>query len=227
MRCPRCDDPLTTYALGGGEDAAVVCETCGYADVPASHYSDADPPETWDDALERFEDGAEEFVAALQRTASEVSVPDVDSGERTTIDGDRLEETTVSVASALRRSDDGASDDVNEEFRLVGGDNGDGATAEETPDEADSDGDEADSESDEADSDGDEADSESDEADSDGDEADSEGNEADSDNGDSGGADTADSEGNEDDAPTPEGDATRESAGGEATESDDDSPGDE
>jgi len=220
MRCPRCDDPLTTYALGGGEDAAVVCETCGYADVPASHYSDADPPETWDDALERFEDGAEEFVAALQRTASEVSVPDVDSGERTTIDGDRLEETTVSVASALRRSDDGASDDVNEEFRLVGGDNGDGATTGETPDEADS-------ESDEADSDGDEADSESDEADSDGDEADSDGDEADSDNGDSGGADTADSEGNEDDAPTPEGDATRESAGGEATESGDDSPGDE
>jgi hypothetical protein len=213
MRCPRCDDPLTTYALGGGEDAAVVCETCGYADVPASHYSDADPPETWDDALERFEDGAGEFVAALQRTASEVSVPDVDSGERTTIDGDRLEETTVSVASALRRSDDGASDDANEEFRLVGGDTGDGATAEETPDEADSDGDEADSESDEADSDGDEADSE--------------GDEADSDNGDSGGADTADSEGNEDDAPTPEGDATGESAGGEATESDDDSPGDE
>lgn len=53
MECPRCDVPLTTYALEGA--TAVVCERCEYVGVPA----DLRPPsageeESWDEALDRF-----------------------------------------------------------------------------------------------------------------------------------------------------------------------------
>ena len=33
MRCPRCSGPLVTFAVGGADESAVVCESCGFAGV--------------------------------------------------------------------------------------------------------------------------------------------------------------------------------------------------
>ncbi len=51
MACPRCAGPLDHYALQGRE--ALVCEDCGYIDVPVEHHSDAPEIESWDDAVNR------------------------------------------------------------------------------------------------------------------------------------------------------------------------------
>lgn len=119
MHCPRCDDALVTYTLRTGE-AAVVCERCGYADVSASHHGEVPSRESWDDALERLEEG-EASLGRLKRVSQAVAAVDTPDDERTTIDGNRLEETGVSVGTTLRDDDSGANGDEDEAFRLVGG----------------------------------------------------------------------------------------------------------
>ncbi|MFB6148905.1 MAG: zf-TFIIB domain-containing protein [Halobacteriales archaeon] len=52
MECPRCDAELVTYTLEGV--TAVVCESCGYADVPAELDVEPRENETWEEAFERF-----------------------------------------------------------------------------------------------------------------------------------------------------------------------------
>lgn len=53
MECPRCEGPLTTYALEGAR--AVVCEDCEYVGVPADlRPAGEGEEESWDDALDRF-----------------------------------------------------------------------------------------------------------------------------------------------------------------------------
>lgn len=53
MECPRCEAPLTTYALEGAR--AVVCERCEYVGIPADlRPPGGDEEESWDDALDRF-----------------------------------------------------------------------------------------------------------------------------------------------------------------------------
>lgn len=52
-QCPRCNGPLSAYALGGEE--AVVCEACGYVGVSADHRPERSSEESWEEAVKRFE----------------------------------------------------------------------------------------------------------------------------------------------------------------------------
>lgn len=101
MRCPRCDGPLSTYSLDDSGDAAVVCESCGFAGVPASHHSDGTAPESWDAALERLD--GETLLERSRQTSrgAGVSLPDEATGDRTTIDTDRLKDASVSVGASI------------------------------------------------------------------------------------------------------------------------------
>lgn len=57
MECPRCGGSLTTFTLAGSR--ATVCESCEYVGVPADHRPEPhDESESWQEALERFHDGA-------------------------------------------------------------------------------------------------------------------------------------------------------------------------
>jgi len=52
MVCPRCGGRLVFYELGDAETKA--CQDCIYVGIAVDHTSDADRPESWDDALSRF-----------------------------------------------------------------------------------------------------------------------------------------------------------------------------
>ncbi|WIV67275.1 zinc finger domain-containing protein [Natrialbaceae archaeon AArc-T1-2] len=54
--CPRCGASLERLSLG--EVSTVACGRCGYADIPVEHDSEGRDFESWQDALERFYDGA-------------------------------------------------------------------------------------------------------------------------------------------------------------------------
>lgn len=116
MHCPRCEDPLIEYSVEGHADSAVVCESCGYAGVSTDHHSERTPAESWDAALHRFEGGR--LLDEAQQTArtSGISLPDRNETGRTTIDADRLEETSVSVGHSVdaEPADDVATPDESE-----------------------------------------------------------------------------------------------------------------
>jgi hypothetical protein len=56
MRCPRCEARLVTFAFETNDESAVVCESCGFAGIPASHRTDSEESESWDQVLARFDD---------------------------------------------------------------------------------------------------------------------------------------------------------------------------
>jgi len=53
MKCPRCGGRLTRYRLGDRE--TVGCGECAYVGVSVDHTARHGPPESWDDALDRFQ----------------------------------------------------------------------------------------------------------------------------------------------------------------------------
>jgi len=100
MRCPRCEDRLVTFAVAATGESAVVCESCGFAGVPASHHPEEMLIESWDDAIDRFD----ESVLPADRTCTTDRAPSVStpgSGGDPTIDPERLDES-VPVATSLR-----------------------------------------------------------------------------------------------------------------------------
>ena len=54
MECPRCGGRLTRYRLD--ERQAVGCQECAYVGVSVDHTADNGRPESWDDALDRFQE---------------------------------------------------------------------------------------------------------------------------------------------------------------------------
>lgn len=52
MACPRCGGGLEALTMGAAE--AIVCESCGYVDVPADHHGEFESSEPWSEALRRF-----------------------------------------------------------------------------------------------------------------------------------------------------------------------------
>lgn len=110
MECPRCGGNLTTFALGGAKATAVVCESCGFSGVPASHrYEDGDP-ESWDRAIERFDSdrpSAERTCLIGRQEGVRVPIDEPDSETESRVDIDDFEET-VSVAASL---DEGSEDE--------------------------------------------------------------------------------------------------------------------
>lgn len=103
MRCPRCGGPLVTFAVEGVDEPAVVCESCGFADVSASHRAELADNESWERAIERFDESRlpPDRTCRTERAAS-VSPPDDEADSN--IDADRLEES-VSVAASLREDE--------------------------------------------------------------------------------------------------------------------------
>ena len=56
--CPRCGGDLETFVLEGKR--AVVCEDCGYADVPADHSpAERVVEESWASILRRYRRGGD------------------------------------------------------------------------------------------------------------------------------------------------------------------------
>lgn len=109
MRCPRCEGELVTFAIEATGESAVVCESCGFAGVPASHRPDGEEIESWENAIERFD----ETVLPPERTCltdrgDAVTAPVDDSGPA--LDPERLEES-VSVGTSLRSSDSRGDDE--------------------------------------------------------------------------------------------------------------------
>lgn len=112
MRCPRCEETLARYSLDEGEGSAVVCESCGFAGVPADHHSEGDSQESWDVALDRLE-GAELLAKTQQiARAGGVSLPDRNDTGRTTIDADRVAETGVSATASITSDSEEAPEEA-------------------------------------------------------------------------------------------------------------------
>lgn len=103
MDCPRCGGVLATFAVEATGESAVVCDSCGFVGVAASHEQEESDVESWDQAIERFEAAGVPLDRTRQvRRADAVSVPtnDSDSG----VNADTFEES-VTVAAALRGDD--------------------------------------------------------------------------------------------------------------------------
>lgn len=80
MNCPRCDDTLVTFALEVSERSAVVCESCGFTGIPASHTGDRREIESWEQAMGRFAEAtdASEGLCRTSRTEA-ITLPAEDS----------------------------------------------------------------------------------------------------------------------------------------------------
>ncbi|WP_324757465.1 zf-TFIIB domain-containing protein [Haloarcula montana] len=117
MDCPRCGDPLESYRLGNSETTA--CGNCSYLGVPVDHKSESRRRESWDDALDRFND-QEQTV----KKVTEISDTDVFS----TV----TDETETTEEGSDRETEDPEADD----------DTGDVSPDRETTDTVDDDSDE-------------------------------------------------------------------------------------
>lgn len=52
MDCPRCESALDRYEFQGR--VAYGCDRCGYIGIPVEHKGSLRPVESWNDAIERF-----------------------------------------------------------------------------------------------------------------------------------------------------------------------------
>ena len=52
MECPRCDEDLEAYRLGGRE--AVICRDCGYVGIETDLHPESTEVESWSEAIQRF-----------------------------------------------------------------------------------------------------------------------------------------------------------------------------
>lgn len=116
MRCPRCDASLVTFVIQSADQSAVVCESCGFAGVPTSHYPDERDAESWKQALERFDRvlWASEQSCETTRTTA---VPLPGTSERSELDFDELEASVPAVASIRndQSNGDGLEDELSED----------------------------------------------------------------------------------------------------------------
>ena len=71
MECPRCGGTLARYRLD--EREAVGCQECAYVGVSVDHTAEHGPPESWDDAIDRFE--AQGQSVTVTRNDLPVEVP--------------------------------------------------------------------------------------------------------------------------------------------------------
>ncbi|WP_135663599.1 hypothetical protein [Halorhabdus rudnickae] len=102
MECPRCGKDLATFAIEGTEATAVVCESCGFSGVPASHRHEDSETETWDRAMKRFE--SEQLppeATCLIGREDGVSIPNDGSDSETGSGTTMAELGTVTVAASL------------------------------------------------------------------------------------------------------------------------------
>ncbi|WP_275883489.1 hypothetical protein [Halorhabdus sp. BNX81] len=111
MECPRCGGNLETFAVGGTEATAVVCDSCGFSGVPASHRYEGAAPESWDRAMERFENenlSTEHTCLVVREEGVRVPVDDPDFETESRVDIDDFEETVTVAASLHTKSENEA-----------------------------------------------------------------------------------------------------------------------
>jgi len=77
MECPRCGGTVTRYRLG--ERETIGCDECAYVGVSVDHTAEHGPPESWDDAIDRFQ-AQGQTVERVTREDLPVEVPPADSG---------------------------------------------------------------------------------------------------------------------------------------------------
>jgi transcription elongation factor Elf1 len=92
MNCPRCDGTLVTFALEASDRSAVVCESCGFTGISASHAADERDIESWEQAMGRFADAtaAPERLCQTSRTES-IALPTEEDNGDSDLDTDRVE----------------------------------------------------------------------------------------------------------------------------------------
>jgi transcription elongation factor Elf1 len=101
MDCPRCGGRLVTFTIEASDQSASVCESCGFADVSATHRTDHEDVDSWDQAIDRFGETNFSPATASQTDRTEVvSAPPAESDQTT--DLDQLV-GSVSVAVSLRK----------------------------------------------------------------------------------------------------------------------------
>jgi len=76
MECPRCGGRLTRYRLDDRE--TVGCQQCAYVGVSVDHTATHGPPESWDDAIDRFQ-AQGQSVKRVTREDLPAEVPPADS----------------------------------------------------------------------------------------------------------------------------------------------------
>jgi hypothetical protein len=104
MNCPRCGGTLTRYQLG--ERETVGCQSCEYVGVTVDHTARHGPPESWDDAIDRFEEQGQS-VATIRREDLPADVPAVETtGEELINAGDELVENEDWVIPVFDEADD-------------------------------------------------------------------------------------------------------------------------
>ncbi|WP_146418194.1 hypothetical protein [Haloarcula hispanica] len=117
MRCPRCESDLSTYTLATADQTAIVCESCGFADISASHHNEASPPESWEFALARFNEHPDSNPGKPENTGRTPSVPIPERDEPIDRPEFSLEQAGVAVGvslgSAANRFRQDAVDELN------------------------------------------------------------------------------------------------------------------
>jgi len=101
MRCPRCDSDLSKYTLTTVDQTAIVCESCGFADISTSHHNKASPPESWEFAFARFNQHLDSNFGKPENTGRIPSIPIPESDESTGRPEFSLEQAGVAVGISL------------------------------------------------------------------------------------------------------------------------------
>jgi len=78
MECPRCGGRLTRYRLNDRE--TIGCQQCAYVGVSVDHTATRGPPESWDDAIDRFRSQGQS-VTRVTRAELPPEVPTAESAE--------------------------------------------------------------------------------------------------------------------------------------------------
>jgi len=78
MECPRCGGRLTRYRLDDRETMG--CQQCAYVGVSVDHTATRGPPESWDDAIDRFKTQGQS-VTRVTRADLPAEVPVAESSE--------------------------------------------------------------------------------------------------------------------------------------------------
>jgi hypothetical protein len=148
MDCPRCGEPLESYRLDDSE--TVVCGNCTYLGIPVDHKREGQVRESWDDAIDRFQEQQQTVKKVTEIGDTDVFSEVSDAGESDDDPSDH--DPTVTDAGVQAEPDDSAAgtDDVEpateeddpagtEEDEHEAGDHDDDPVADE-PDDHESDG---------------------------------------------------------------------------------------
>ncbi|MGB9951228.1 hypothetical protein ACOZ4F_02355 [Haloarcula marismortui] len=119
MWCPRCDSDLSTYTLATADQTAIVCESCGFAGISASHHTEATPPESWEFAFTRFNQHPDSNFGKPENTDRIPSVPIPERDEPTDQPEFSLEQAGVSVGISLGSDANTFQQDAADELNRV------------------------------------------------------------------------------------------------------------